>query len=167
MNEQLRCIEKDKFVYLYTQGAGIGFVSGVAISLATYIGRRVVGKPAFLTRKLSVSTSLCPAGCSYLDSINATSMISRNEMGFTTAQPESTPYAEEYDLSFIENYLSISYLLIPVLGLIISILVGVGVSLLTGEWRIQMSRRLLRFLTCATCHCRWMESSASCGKIYH
>lgn len=153
---------------LSTQGAGAGFVSGVAVSFATFIGRQGLGKPTYLTQKLPVSTSLCPVGCSYLDSINATSMMNRNEMGFTTIQPDTIPYAEEYDLSFIESYLFLSYLFIPFIGLLISVCVGVIVSLLSGEWQIQLKRKFITFSNlCLMPLYRGVESSAPCGKIYN
>ncbi|NWI84484.1 SC5A8 protein, partial [Pitta sordida] len=100
-------------------GAFVGLVSGFAISLWVGIGSQIYPPLPERTKPLYLST----AGCN-ISSGNLTS----TEIPLTTVF--STPAAERPALA--DNWYSLSYLYFSTLGTLITVVVGIIISLLTG-----------------------------------
>ncbi|NXE49864.1 SC5A8 protein, partial [Casuarius casuarius] len=104
-------------------GAFVGLVSGFAISLWVGIGAQIYPPLPGRTIPLSLST----AGCNISSSSNFTS---------STENPLTTLFhtqAEEYTRSALaDNWYSLSYLYFSTLGTLVTIAVGIVISLLTG-----------------------------------
>ncbi|NXY20426.1 SC5A8 protein, partial [Atrichornis clamosus] len=111
-------------------GAFVGLVCGFAISLWVGIGSQIYPPLPERTKPLYLST----AGCN-ISSGNLTS----TQIPLTTVF--STPAAERPALA--DNWYSLSYLYFSTLGTLITILVGIIISLLTGGLKQNTDRRFL------------------------
>ncbi|NXE88397.1 SC5A8 protein, partial [Menura novaehollandiae] len=111
-------------------GAFVGLVCGFAISLWVGIGAQIYPPLPERTKPLYLST----AGCN-ISSGNLTS----TEIPLTTVF--STPAAERPALA--DNWYSLSYLYFSTLGTLITVLVGIIISLLTGGLKQNTDRKFL------------------------
>ncbi|NXC10641.1 SC5A8 protein, partial [Orthonyx spaldingii] len=111
-------------------GAFVGLVSGFAISLWVGIGSQIYPPLPERTKPLYLST----AGCN-ISSGNLTS----TEIPLTTVF--STPGAERPALA--DNWYSLSYLYFSTLGTLITVVVGIIISLLTGGLKQNTDRKFL------------------------
>ncbi|KAF4793837.1 Sodium-coupled monocarboxylate transporter 1 [Turdus rufiventris] len=101
------------------QGAFVGLVSGFVISLWVGIGSQIYPPLPERTKPLSLST----AGCN-ISTGNLTSTV------FPLTTVFSTPGAERPALA--DNWYSLSYLYFSTLGTLVTVVVGIIISLLTG-----------------------------------
>ncbi|XP_054595557.1 sodium-coupled monocarboxylate transporter 1 isoform X2 [Nothobranchius furzeri] len=117
-----------------SKGGLVGLVSGLVVSLWVGIGAQVYPPPSELTKPLPLSTD----GCNFTtaDSFNWTSAA-------LPMQPNSTATVPLHDDDGRSLMYSLSYLYFSPLGTIISISVGLIVSMLTGGCRQQVESRLL------------------------
>ncbi|NWV40386.1 SC5A8 protein, partial [Grantiella picta] len=111
-------------------GAFVGLVSGFTISLWVGIGSQIYPPLPERTKPLYLST----AGCN-ISSGNLTS----TEIPFTTVF--STPAAERPALA--DNWYSLSYLYFSTLGTLVTVVVGIIISLLTGGLKQNTDRKFL------------------------
>ncbi|NXJ92598.1 SC5A8 protein, partial [Corythaixoides concolor] len=111
-------------------GAFVGLVCGFAISLWVGIGAQIYPPLAERTNPLSLST----AGCN-ISSGNLTS----TENPLTTVF--NTPTTERPVLA--DNWYSLSYLYFSTLGTLITVVVGIIISLLTGGLKQNTDRKFL------------------------
>ncbi|NWV96839.1 SC5A8 protein, partial [Machaerirhynchus nigripectus] len=111
-------------------GAFVGLVSGFAISLWVGIGSQIYPPLPERTKPLYLST----AGCN-ISSGNITS----TEIPLTTVF--STPSAERPALA--DNWYSLSYLYFSTLGTLVTVVVGIIISLLTGGLKQNTDRKFL------------------------
>ncbi|NWS15090.1 SC5A8 protein, partial [Pachyramphus minor] len=111
-------------------GAFVGLVTGFAISLWVGIGAQIYPPLPERTKPLYLST----AGCN-ISSGNLTS----TEIPLTTIFSTST--AERPALA--DNWYSLSYLYFSTLGTLITVVVGIIISLLTGGLKQNTDRKLL------------------------
>ncbi|NWW04898.1 SC5A8 protein, partial [Oreocharis arfaki] len=111
-------------------GAFVGLVSGFAISLWVGIGSQIYPPLPERTKPLYLST----AGCN-ISSGNITS----TEIPLTTVF--STPGAERPALA--DNWYSLSYLYFSTLGTLVTVAVGIIISLLTGGLKQNTDRKFL------------------------
>ncbi|NXH41996.1 SC5A8 protein, partial [Dicaeum eximium] len=111
-------------------GAFVGLVSGFIISLWVGIGSQIYPPLPERTKPLYLST----AGCN-ISSGNLTS----TEIPLTTIF--STPGAERPALA--DNWYSLSYLYFSTLGTLVTVVVGIIVSLLTGGLKQNTDRKFL------------------------
>ncbi|NXO72492.1 SC5A8 protein, partial [Phainopepla nitens] len=111
-------------------GAFVGLVSGFVISLWVGIGSQIYPPLPERTKPLYLST----AGCN-ITSGNLTS----TEIPFTTVF--STPGAERPALA--DNWYSLSYLYFSTLGTLVTVVVGIIISLLTGGLKQNMDPKFL------------------------
>ncbi|NWW80059.1 SC5A8 protein, partial [Climacteris rufus] len=111
-------------------GAFVGLLSGFAISLWVGIGSQIYPPLPERTKPLYLST----AGCN-ISSGNLTS----TEIPLTTVF--STPAAERPALA--DNWYSLSYLYFSTLGTLITVAVGIIISLLTGGLKQNIDRKFL------------------------
>ncbi|NXM42660.1 SC5A8 protein, partial [Gymnorhina tibicen] len=111
-------------------GAFVGLVSGFVISLWVGIGSQIYPPLPERTKPLYLST----AGCN-ISSGNITS----TEIPLTTVF--STPGAERPALA--DNWYSLSYLYFSTLGTLITVVVGIIISLLTGGLKQNTDRKFL------------------------
>ncbi|NXH63541.1 SC5A8 protein, partial [Rhabdornis inornatus] len=100
-------------------GAFVGLVSGFVISLWVGIGSQIYPPLPERTKPLSLST----AGCNI-----STGNLTSTEIPLTTVF--STPGAERPALA--DNWYSLSYLYFSTLGTLVTVVVGIIISLLTG-----------------------------------
>lgn len=122
--------------FVNSLGAGIGFLCGIVGSFSAFLGSRFFTKPLYLTRKLPVHMSMCPDECGYLDFINATAIHNMTSADFITPLPDETSLTTgETELSGWQNYCSVSYYYVSVLGFSYTVIVGIIVSLLSGGWK--------------------------------
>lgn len=103
--------------------------------MITFLGSKSFKKPQYLSRKLPVSTLVCPAQCGYLDSMNVTAITSYDSLELSTATfgGYTSSAIDDREMTLLQNYFSISYFYVSVLGLIYTMLIGIGISLVTGE----------------------------------
>ncbi|NXH29181.1 SC5A8 protein, partial [Myiagra hebetior] len=111
-------------------GAFVGLVSGFTISLWVGIGSQIYPPLPERTKPLYLST----AGCN-ISSGNITS----TEIPLTTVF--STPAAERPALA--DNWYSLSYLYFSTLGTLVTVIVGIIISLLTGGLKQNTDRKFL------------------------
>ncbi|NXH84059.1 SC5A8 protein, partial [Edolisoma coerulescens] len=111
-------------------GAFVGLVSGFAISLWVGIGSQIYPPLPERTKPLYLST----AGCN-ISSGNITS----TEIPLTTVF--STPGPERPALA--DNWYSLSYLYFSTLGTLVTVVVGIIISLLTGGLKQNTDRKFL------------------------
>ncbi|NXP59541.1 SC5A8 protein, partial [Chloropsis cyanopogon] len=111
-------------------GAFVGLVSGFVISLWVGIGSQIYPPLPERTKPLYLST----AGCN-ISSGNLTS----TEIPLTTVF--STPGAERPALA--DNWYSLSYLYFSTLGTLVTVVVGIIISLLTGGLKQNTDRKFL------------------------
>ncbi|NXO12447.1 SC5A8 protein, partial [Oriolus oriolus] len=111
-------------------GAFVGLVSGFAISLWVGIGSQIYPPLPERTKPLYLST----AGCN-ISSGNITS----TEIPLTTVF--STPSAERPALA--DSWYSLSYLYFSTLGTLVTVVVGIIISLLTGGLKQNTDRKFL------------------------
>ncbi|NXB58986.1 SC5A8 protein, partial [Struthidea cinerea] len=111
-------------------GAFVGLVSGFIISLWVGIGSQIYPPLPERTKPLYLST----AGCN-ISSGNITS----TEIPLTTVF--STPGAERPALA--DNWYSLSYLYFSTLGTLVTVVVGIIISLLTGGLKQNTDRKFL------------------------
>ncbi|NXB35976.1 SC5A8 protein, partial [Eulacestoma nigropectus] len=111
-------------------GAFVGLVSGFAISLWVGIGSQLYPPLPERTKPLYLST----AGCN-ISSGNITS----TEIPLTTVF--STPGAERPALA--DNWYSLSYLYFSTVGTLVTVVVGIIISLLTGGLKQNTDRKFL------------------------
>ncbi|KAM6092857.1 sodium-coupled monocarboxylate transporter 1 [Theristicus caerulescens] len=111
-------------------GAFVGLVSGFVISLWVGIGAQIYPPLPERTKPLYLST----AGCN-ISSENLTS----TEIPLTTVF--SAPTAERPALA--DNWYSLSYLYFSTLGTLITVIVGIIISLLTGGLKQSTDRKFL------------------------
>ncbi|NWV49572.1 SC5A8 protein, partial [Daphoenositta chrysoptera] len=111
-------------------GALVGLVSGFVISLWVGIGSQIYPPLPERTKPLYLST----AGCN-ISSGNITS----TEIPLTTVF--STPGAERPALA--DNWYSLSYLYFSTLGTLVTVVVGIIISLLTGGLKQNIDRKFL------------------------
>ncbi|NXR73047.1 SC5A8 protein, partial [Pycnonotus jocosus] len=111
-------------------GAFVGLVSGFVISLWVGIGSQIYPPLPERTKPLYLST----AGCN-ISSGNLTS----TEIPLTTVF--STPGAERPTLA--DNWYSLSYLYFSTLGTLVTVVVGIIISLLTGGLKQNTDRKFL------------------------
>ncbi|NXO84201.1 SC5A8 protein, partial [Sitta europaea] len=111
-------------------GAFVGLVSGFVISLWVGIGSQIYPPLPERTKPLSLST----AGCN-ISSGNLTS----TEIPLTTVF--STPGAGRPALA--DNWYSLSYLYFSTLGTLVTVVVGIIISLLTGGLKQNTDRKFL------------------------
>ncbi|NXD26619.1 SC5A8 protein, partial [Spelaeornis formosus] len=111
-------------------GAFVGLVSGFVISLWVGIGSQIYPPLPERTKPLYLST----AGCN-ISSGNLTS----TEIPLTTVF--STPGAERPVLA--DNWYSLSYLYFSTLGTLVTVVVGIIISLLTGGLKQNTDRKFL------------------------
>ncbi|NXY32759.1 SC5A8 protein, partial [Pomatorhinus ruficollis] len=111
-------------------GAFVGLVSGFVISLWVGIGSQIYPPLPERTKPLYLST----AGCN-ITSGNLTSTETPLTMVF------STPGAERPALA--DNWYSLSYLYFSTLGTLVTVVVGIIISLLTGGLKQNMDRKFL------------------------
>ncbi|NXF34584.1 SC5A8 protein, partial [Nyctibius bracteatus] len=111
-------------------GAFVGLVSGFVVSLWVGIGSQIYPPLPERTKPLYLST----AGCN-ISSGNLTS----TENPFTTVF--NTPTAERPALA--DNWYSFSYLYFSTLGTLITVVVGIIISLLTGGLKQNTDRKFL------------------------
>ncbi|NXR64095.1 SC5A8 protein, partial [Rhadina sibilatrix] len=111
-------------------GAFVGLVSGFVISLWVGIGSQIYPPLPERTKPLYLST----AGCN-ISSGNLTS----TEIPLTTVF--STPGAERPALA--DNWYSLSYLYFSTLGTLVTVAVGIIISLLTGGLKQHIDRKFL------------------------
>ncbi|NXA91823.1 SC5A8 protein, partial [Melanocharis versteri] len=111
-------------------GAFVGLVSGFVISLWVGIGSQIYPPLPERTKPLYLST----AGCN-ISSGNLTS----TEIPLTTVF--STPGAERPALA--DNWYSLSYLYVSTLGTLVTVVVGIIISLLTGGLKQNTDRKFL------------------------
>ncbi|NWX59510.1 SC5A8 protein, partial [Promerops cafer] len=111
-------------------GAFVGLVSGFVISLWVGIGSQIYPPLPERTKPLYLST----AGCD-ISSGNLTS----TEIPLTTVF--STPGAERPALA--DNWYSLSYLYFSTLGTLVTVVVGIIISLLTGGLKQNTDRKFL------------------------
>ncbi|NXH96158.1 SC5A8 protein, partial [Pachycephala philippinensis] len=111
-------------------GAFVGLVSGFAISLWVGIGSQIYPPLPERTKPLYLST----AGCN-ISSGNITS----TEIPLTTVF--STPGADRPALA--DNWYSLSYLYFSTLGTLVTVVVGIIISLLTGGLKQNTDRKFL------------------------
>ncbi|NXA59818.1 SC5A8 protein, partial [Mohoua ochrocephala] len=111
-------------------GAFVGLVSGFTISLWVGIGAQIYPPLPERTKPLYLST----AGCN-ISSGNITS----TEIPLTTVF--STPGAERPALA--DNWYSLSYLYFSTLGTLVTVVVGIIISLLTGGLKQNTDRKFL------------------------
>ncbi|NWT81847.1 SC5A8 protein, partial [Lanius ludovicianus] len=111
-------------------GAFVGLVSGFTISLWVGIGSQIYPPLPERTKPLYLST----AGCN-ISSGNITS----TEIPLTTVF--STPGAERPALA--DNWYSLSYLYFSTLGTLVTVVVGIIISLLTGGLKQNIDRKFL------------------------
>ncbi|NWX67764.1 SC5A8 protein, partial [Alca torda] len=100
-------------------GAFVGLVSGFVISLWVGIGSQIYPPLPERTKPLSLSIE----GCN-ISSVNLTSTENPLTTVFTTPTPERPALAD--------NWYSLSYLYFSTLGTLITVVVGIIISLLTG-----------------------------------
>ncbi|RMC03254.1 hypothetical protein DUI87_20448 [Hirundo rustica rustica] len=112
------------------QGAFVGLVSGFVVSLWVGIGSQIYPPLPERTKPLYLST----AGCN-ISSGNLTSTEIPLTMIF------STPGAERPALA--DNWYSLSYLYFSTLGTLITVVVGIIISLLTGGLKQNTDRKFL------------------------
>uniref|UniRef100_A0A671YHI8 Solute carrier family 5 member 8 n=1 Tax=Sparus aurata TaxID=8175 RepID=A0A671YHI8_SPAAU len=105
-----------------SKGVLLGLMSGLVVSLWLGIGAQIYPPTPAMTRPLSLTTE----GCNFTttDSFNWTS----------TVQPTQPPLTD--------NWYSLSYLYFSPIGTIITISVGLLVSLFTGGWKVTVESRL-------------------------
>ncbi|NXN65074.1 SC5A8 protein, partial [Himantopus himantopus] len=111
-------------------GAFVGLVSGFVISLWVGIGSQIYPPLPERTKPLYLST----AGCN-ISSVNLTS----TESPLTTVF--NTPTAERPALA--DNWYSLSYLYFSTLGTLITVVVGIIISLLTGGLKQNTDHKFL------------------------
>ncbi|KAM9334471.1 sodium-coupled monocarboxylate transporter 1 [Symphorus nematophorus] len=120
-----------------SKGALSGLVSGLVVSLWVGIGAQIYPPSPAMTQPLSLTT----AGCNFTttDSLNWTSTVLPTQPTSITTAPAHS--IDETPL-LADNWYSLSYLYFSPIGTIISISVGLLVSLFTGGWKLQVESRL-------------------------
>uniref|UniRef100_A0A673BG42 Solute carrier family 5 member 8 n=1 Tax=Sphaeramia orbicularis TaxID=375764 RepID=A0A673BG42_9TELE len=103
-----------------SKGALVGVMSGLIVSLWVGIGAHIYPAPPEMRRPLSLIT----AGCN-----------------FTTVNWTSTALTSGSVLE--DNWYSLSYMYFSPIGTIITVTVGLIVSLLSGGWKIKVESRLI------------------------
>ncbi|NXF83017.1 SC5A8 protein, partial [Sclerurus mexicanus] len=126
-------------------GAFVGLISGFAVSLWVGIGSQIYPPLPERTKPLYLST----AGCN-ISSGNLTS----TEIPLTTVF--STPAAERPALA--DNWYSLSYLYFSTLGTLITVVVGIIISLLTGGLKQNTDRKFLLTKEDFLSNFSWSES---------
>uniref|UniRef100_A0A671YNE8 Solute carrier family 5 member 8 n=1 Tax=Sparus aurata TaxID=8175 RepID=A0A671YNE8_SPAAU len=114
-----------------SKGVLLGLMSGLVVSLWLGIGAQIYPPTPAMTRPLSLTTE----GCNFTttDSFNWTSTVQPTQpTSFTTAPVNRTD----------DNWYSLSYLYFSPIGTIITISVGLLVSLFTGGWKVTVESRL-------------------------
>ncbi|XP_022605033.1 sodium-coupled monocarboxylate transporter 1 [Seriola dumerili] len=125
------------FPFANSKGALSGLVSGLVVSLWVGIGAQIYPPPSEMTRPLPLSTE----GCNFTatDSLNWTSTALPTQLTSITTAPvhnlDSRP-------GLADNWYSLSYLYFSPIGTIVSISVGLIVSLLTRGYRLKVESRL-------------------------
>ncbi|XP_059181535.1 sodium-coupled monocarboxylate transporter 1 [Centropristis striata] len=120
------------FPFANSKGALSGLVSGLLVSLWVGIGAQIYPPPSELTRPLSLTTK----GCNFTitDSLNWTSTA-------LPTLPTSVSITSVHDVDgrspFADNWYSLSYVYFSPIGTIITISVGLLVSLCTGGWKVK------------------------------
>uniref|UniRef100_A0A665TTC9 Solute carrier family 5 member 8 n=1 Tax=Echeneis naucrates TaxID=173247 RepID=A0A665TTC9_ECHNA len=110
-----------------SKGALSGLVAGLVVSLWVGIGAHIYPPPPELTRPLPLTTE----GCNFTtDSLNWTSTALPTQLNAITA----TPVHNHYSRSALEDHwYSLSYLYFSPIGTIISMSVGLIISVFTGK----------------------------------
>ncbi|XP_034382221.1 sodium-coupled monocarboxylate transporter 1 [Cyclopterus lumpus] len=120
-----------------SKGALSGLVSGLVLSLWVGIGAQIYPPPPEMSRPLSLTTE----GCNFTatDSLNWTSTALPTQPASITTAP-----AHHIDGSplLADSWYSLSYLYFSPIGTIITVSVGLLVSLLTGGWKLKVESRL-------------------------
>uniref|UniRef100_A0A8C3AT26 Solute carrier family 5 member 8 n=1 Tax=Cyclopterus lumpus TaxID=8103 RepID=A0A8C3AT26_CYCLU len=117
-----------------SKGALSGLVSGLVLSLWVGIGAQIYPPPPEMSRPLSLTTE----GCNFTatDSLNWTSTALPTQMSdHVPLPPTSSPL-------LADSWYSLSYLYFSPIGTIITVSVGLLVSLLTGGWKLKVESRL-------------------------
>ncbi|KAJ7404617.1 Sodium-coupled monocarboxylate transporter 1 [Willisornis vidua] len=140
--------EERDYVLVTQEGAFVGLVSGFVISLWVGIGSQIYPPLPERTKPLYLSI----AGCN-ISSGNLTS----TEIPLTTIF--STPPAERPALA--DNWYSLSYLYFSTLGTLITVVVGIIVSLLTGGLKQNTDRKFLLTKEDFLSNFSWSESDTS------
>ncbi|KAG9490557.1 hypothetical protein GDO78_006081 [Eleutherodactylus coqui] len=116
-------------------GAIVGLLVGFAMSLWAGIGAQIYTPLPERSRPLILST----AGCDFSNTTNITSVMEMTTtMIFTTVQPHVSerPLLADY-------WYSLSYLYFSILGTLVTVVVGIIVSLLSGGWKQNVNRDYL------------------------
>ncbi|XP_075716189.1 sodium-coupled monocarboxylate transporter 1-like [Rhinoderma darwinii] len=116
-------------------GAIVGLICGFSLSLWTGIGAQIYPPLPENSRPLPLST----AACYFNDTGNITSVTETMITTFvTSAQAEASerPLLADY-------WYSLSYLYLSILGTLVTIVVGIIVSLLSGGWKQNINRDFL------------------------
>uniref|UniRef100_A0A673BKG1 Solute carrier family 5 member 8 n=1 Tax=Sphaeramia orbicularis TaxID=375764 RepID=A0A673BKG1_9TELE len=118
-----------------SKGALVGVMSGLIVSLWVGIGAHIYPAPPEMRRPLSLIT----AGCNFT-TVNWTSTALTSGQSFITTAPglnmDSRSVLED-------NWYSLSYMYFSPIGTIITVTVGLIVSLLSGGWKIKVESRLI------------------------
>ncbi|XP_041834064.1 sodium-coupled monocarboxylate transporter 1 [Melanotaenia boesemani] len=118
-----------------SKGALTGLVSGLAVSLWVGIGAQIYPPPHTMSRPLPLSTD----GCNFTttSSNNWTSTVLPTQQSFTTAIPVHIDVKP-----VLADWYSLSYLYFSPVGTIITIGVGLIVSVISGGCKLKVEPRL-------------------------
>ncbi|XP_077400903.1 sodium-coupled monocarboxylate transporter 1 isoform X1 [Vanacampus margaritifer] len=131
-----------------SKGALSGLVSGLVVSLWVGIGAQIFPPPSYLSRPLSFTTEGCNLTAS--DSFNRTSTGLPAHM----SNIATSPAQPDHDRNLLaDNWYSLSYLYFSPIGTIITILVGLFISLVTGGWKRKVDSRLTLVKSDTTVFC--------------
>ena len=109
------------------QGAMTGMICGFVASFAMFFGGANLSKPEYLLGNLQIGLDRCPTDCDYSLSPNLT---------YISVEPPTVPTGPE-ELHGIDNFYALSVFYMAPVGLMVSLLLGVIVSLLSGECRMR------------------------------
>ncbi|XP_056425376.1 sodium-coupled monocarboxylate transporter 1-like isoform X1 [Hyla sarda] len=116
-------------------GAIVGLLVGFAVSLWAGIGAQIYPPLPERSRPLPLSTAYCNSS----DSVNITSVT---EMAITMIVSAAQAEASERP-QLADYWYSLSYLYFSILGTLVTLVVGIIVSLLSGGWKQNINRDFL------------------------